>query len=151
RDHIVPWDPHSDGVGSTCIVPKTVGASRHMHLISKKHLMEELSCHGRLPIEGASEREEPVAEGIGRCGLLAAVGASSVVVKDRFRTEETKDDAILSREGSVTIKHKDGVCPLCSSSAADLVWASTGDGRGRWTSVPDRSVEEEQRRLVGMC
>ncbi|RWW68686.1 hypothetical protein BHE74_00023789 [Ensete ventricosum] len=33
--------------------------------------------------------------------------------------------------------------------SADLVWASTGDDRGRWTSVPDRAVEEEQRRLVG--
>ncbi|RZS01141.1 hypothetical protein BHM03_00030948 [Ensete ventricosum] len=69
-------------------------------------------------------------------------------VKDRFGTEETEDDVVLSREGLVTIEHKDGACPLCCSSAAGLVWASMGDGRRRWTSVPDRSVEE-RRRLVG--
>ncbi|THU54032.1 hypothetical protein C4D60_Mb10t20730 [Musa balbisiana] len=32
----------SDGADSYCMVPKTKGASRHMHLISEKHLMEEL-------------------------------------------------------------------------------------------------------------
>ncbi|THU54532.1 hypothetical protein C4D60_Mb10t26090 [Musa balbisiana] len=32
----------SEGADSYCMVPKTKGASRHMHLISKKHLMEEL-------------------------------------------------------------------------------------------------------------
>ncbi|RRT33415.1 hypothetical protein B296_00043020 [Ensete ventricosum] len=69
-------------------------------------------------------------------------------VKDCFGTEETEDDVVLSKEGLVTIEHKDGACPLCCSSAAGLVWASMGDGRRRWTSVPDRSVEE-RRRLVG--
>ncbi|RZS23669.1 hypothetical protein BHM03_00056639, partial [Ensete ventricosum] len=64
-------------------------------------------------------------------------------VKDRFGTEETADDAVLSREGLVTIEHKDGVCLLYCSSAAGLVWASTGDDHGRWTSVPDRFVEED--------
>ncbi|RWV91770.1 hypothetical protein GW17_00045911 [Ensete ventricosum] len=37
-DHVVPWVLHSDGVDSSCMVPKTKGASRHMHLISEKHL-----------------------------------------------------------------------------------------------------------------
>ncbi|RWW57510.1 hypothetical protein BHE74_00035695 [Ensete ventricosum] len=72
-------------------------------------------------------------------------------VKDRFGTEETEDDAILSREGLVTIEHKDGACLLYCSSVVGLVWASTGDGRGRWTSIPNRFVEEERRRLVVMC
>ncbi|RRT39805.1 hypothetical protein B296_00026403 [Ensete ventricosum] len=65
-------------------------------------------------------------------------------VKDHFGTEETEDDAVLSREGSVMIEHKDGACLLCCSSTVGLVWASTGNGRGRWTSIPDRSVEEER-------
>ena len=42
QDHVVPWVLHSDGADSSCMVPKTKGASGHMHLISEKHLMEEL-------------------------------------------------------------------------------------------------------------
>ena len=42
QDHVVPWVLHSDGVDSSCMVPKTKGASGHMHLISEEHLMEEL-------------------------------------------------------------------------------------------------------------
>ncbi|RZS26736.1 hypothetical protein BHM03_00060119, partial [Ensete ventricosum] len=42
RDYVVPWVLHSDGADSSCMVPKTKGASRHMHLISEKHLIEEL-------------------------------------------------------------------------------------------------------------
>ncbi|RRT48708.1 hypothetical protein B296_00045816, partial [Ensete ventricosum] len=91
-----------------------------------------------------SDRNEKVQE--------PAVGSRQLEhVKDRFGTEETEDDAVLSREGSVTIEHKDGVCLLCYSSATGLVWVSTSDGHRRWTSVPDRSVEEERRRLVVMC
>ena len=41
-DHVVPWVLLSDGADSSCMVLKTKGASRHMHLNSKKHLMEEL-------------------------------------------------------------------------------------------------------------
>ncbi|RRT64756.1 hypothetical protein B296_00021420 [Ensete ventricosum] len=37
-------------------------------------------CHGRLPVEGASEKEELAAEGIGWCGLLVATGVSSTAV-----------------------------------------------------------------------
>ncbi|RZS01963.1 hypothetical protein BHM03_00031922 [Ensete ventricosum] len=32
--------------------------------------------------------------------------------------------------------------------ATDLFWATTGDSRRRWTFVVDRSIEEEQWRLV---
>ncbi|RZS03314.1 hypothetical protein BHM03_00033482 [Ensete ventricosum] len=39
-------------------------------------------CHGRLPVEGASKKEEPTAEGIARCGWLAAAGASAAAVAD---------------------------------------------------------------------
>ncbi|RRT75125.1 hypothetical protein B296_00002391 [Ensete ventricosum] len=74
-------------------------------------------------LEGASKREESMVEGIGQRGLLVVAGAS-LAVKDRFRTEEIEDDAILSREGSVTIEHKDAACPLCCSNAADLVWGA---------------------------
>ena len=42
QDHVVPWVLHSNGVDSSCMVSKTKGASGHMHLISEKHLMEEL-------------------------------------------------------------------------------------------------------------
>ena len=42
QDHIVPWVIHSDGADSSYMVPKTKGASGHMHLISEKHLIEEL-------------------------------------------------------------------------------------------------------------
>ncbi|RZR82612.1 hypothetical protein BHM03_00009064 [Ensete ventricosum] len=36
-------------------------------------------------------------------------------------------------------------------SSAALVWASTGDGRGRWTSIPNRSLEEEQQIWFGIA
>ncbi|RWV78453.1 hypothetical protein GW17_00060580, partial [Ensete ventricosum] len=42
EDHVVPCVLHSDGTDSSCMVPKTKGASRHMHLISEMHLMVEL-------------------------------------------------------------------------------------------------------------
>ena len=42
QDHVVPWVIHSDEADSSCMVPKTKGASGHMHLISEEHLMEEL-------------------------------------------------------------------------------------------------------------
>ncbi|RRT35338.1 hypothetical protein B296_00058420 [Ensete ventricosum] len=41
-DYVVPRVLHSDGVDSFCMVLKTKGASRHMHLISEKHLTEGL-------------------------------------------------------------------------------------------------------------
>ncbi|RRT60754.1 hypothetical protein B296_00033859 [Ensete ventricosum] len=41
-DYVVPWVLHSDGANLSCMVPKTKGASRHMHLISEMHLTEEL-------------------------------------------------------------------------------------------------------------
>ncbi|RRT65796.1 hypothetical protein B296_00040799 [Ensete ventricosum] len=34
--------PHSDGADSSCMMPKSKGASRHMHLISVKQLTEGL-------------------------------------------------------------------------------------------------------------
>ncbi|RWW80725.1 hypothetical protein BHE74_00010920 [Ensete ventricosum] len=42
RDRVVPWGLHFDRANSSCMVPKTKGASRYMHLISEKHLTEEL-------------------------------------------------------------------------------------------------------------
>ncbi|RRT43025.1 hypothetical protein B296_00050997 [Ensete ventricosum] len=36
-------------------------------------------------------------------------------------------------------------------SSAALVWASTGNGHGRWTSVPNRFVEEEQQIWFGIA
>ncbi|RRT77978.1 hypothetical protein B296_00020114 [Ensete ventricosum] len=42
-DHVVPLVLHSDRAYSSCMVPKTKGASRHMHLISKMYLIEKLS------------------------------------------------------------------------------------------------------------
>ncbi|RRT65525.1 hypothetical protein B296_00014671 [Ensete ventricosum] len=42
RDRVVPWGLHSDRANSSCMMPKTKGASRYMHLISEKHLTEEL-------------------------------------------------------------------------------------------------------------
>ncbi|RZR77306.1 hypothetical protein BHM03_00002344 [Ensete ventricosum] len=47
---------------SSCMVPKTKGASRHMHLILEKHLMEELRrLHlrkAKLGSEGLSTGQE---------------------------------------------------------------------------------------------
>lgn len=60
QDHVVPWVLHSDGADSSCMVPKTEGASRHMHLISKKHLMEELR---RLNLRRRSWVQEALARG----------------------------------------------------------------------------------------
>ncbi|RWW63974.1 hypothetical protein BHE74_00028819 [Ensete ventricosum] len=54
------------------------------------------SCHGRLPVEGASEKEEPAAKGIGRCGWLATTGASATAVA------ATGDcSAAVEREGEI--------------------------------------------------
>ncbi|RWV78698.1 hypothetical protein GW17_00060284, partial [Ensete ventricosum] len=36
-------------------------------------------------------------------------------------------------------------------SSTTLVWASTGDGSGRWTSVPNRSIEEEEQIWFGIA
>ncbi|RZR99089.1 hypothetical protein BHM03_00028575, partial [Ensete ventricosum] len=36
-------------------------------------------------------------------------------------------------------------------SSAVLVWASTSGGRGRWTSVRDRSVKEKQQIWFGIA
>ncbi|RRT68312.1 hypothetical protein B296_00033728 [Ensete ventricosum] len=44
QDHIIPWVFHSDGVDSSSMVPKTKGASRHMHFILEKHLIKGLSA-----------------------------------------------------------------------------------------------------------
>ncbi|RRT45082.1 hypothetical protein B296_00031649 [Ensete ventricosum] len=54
---VVPWVLHSDGADSFCMVPKTRGASRHMHLVSEMHLMEGLSdstAKAKLGSEGLS-------------------------------------------------------------------------------------------------
>ncbi|THU55912.1 hypothetical protein C4D60_Mb11t11650 [Musa balbisiana] len=50
----------SDGANSYCMVPKTKGASGHMHLISKKHLMEELR---RLSLQRRSLVRKALARG----------------------------------------------------------------------------------------
>ncbi|THU47740.1 hypothetical protein C4D60_Mb09t18810 [Musa balbisiana] len=50
----------SDGADSYCMVPKTKGASGHMHLISKKHLMEELR---RLSLRRRSWVQKALARG----------------------------------------------------------------------------------------
>ncbi|RWW14401.1 hypothetical protein GW17_00021833 [Ensete ventricosum] len=42
RDHVIPWVIHFNEANSSCIVSKTKGALRHMHLISKKYLTEKL-------------------------------------------------------------------------------------------------------------
>ncbi|RZS17687.1 hypothetical protein BHM03_00049860 [Ensete ventricosum] len=42
QDHVVPWVLHFDGADSSCMVPKTKGAARYMHLVSEMHLTEEL-------------------------------------------------------------------------------------------------------------
>ncbi|RWW89726.1 hypothetical protein BHE74_00001243 [Ensete ventricosum] len=41
-DHVVLWVLHSDGIDSSCMLPKTKGASTYMHLIYEKHLTEKL-------------------------------------------------------------------------------------------------------------
>ncbi|RRT38208.1 hypothetical protein B296_00046570 [Ensete ventricosum] len=43
RGKIVPWVLYSDGADSSCMVPKTKGASKHMHLVLEMHLMKKLS------------------------------------------------------------------------------------------------------------
>ncbi|RRT72795.1 hypothetical protein B296_00034134 [Ensete ventricosum] len=49
-NHVIPWVLHSDGADLSCMVPKMKGASRHMHLISEKNLIEGLSgCSALLP------------------------------------------------------------------------------------------------------
>ncbi|RWW83771.1 hypothetical protein BHE74_00007716 [Ensete ventricosum] len=53
QEHVIPWVLHSDGADSSCIVPKTKGASRYMHLISKMHLTEELRATGELDCSSA--------------------------------------------------------------------------------------------------
>ncbi|RWW64911.1 hypothetical protein BHE74_00027826 [Ensete ventricosum] len=76
-------------------------------------------------------------------------------------SERESDVVQLSQEASCRAfeKGRAGDCVACSRrqkqgrqqkiaervrSSATLVWASTGDDRGRWTSVPNRSVEEQQ-------
>ncbi|RRT46505.1 hypothetical protein B296_00042236 [Ensete ventricosum] len=54
-------------------------------------------CHGRLPVEGASEKEELAAEGIRRRGLLVAAGASSAAVAT------TGDRSVASGVSSVLV------------------------------------------------
>ncbi|RZS07726.1 hypothetical protein BHM03_00038604 [Ensete ventricosum] len=51
---------------------------------------------------------------------------------------------------TVMTKEIDGVDERVRSSTT-LVWASTGDGSGRWTSVPNRSIEEEEQIWFGIA
>ncbi|RWW69772.1 hypothetical protein BHE74_00022591 [Ensete ventricosum] len=119
----------------------------------KQQETARLARGGRSRCGSSNRRLLGYGRGGRRRGAVVALDDRSLLVTakgsviDRFKIEETEDDVVLSIEGSVTIEHKDGACHLCCSSTADLVWASTGDDRGRWISIPDRSMEEEQRRL----
>ncbi|RRT58948.1 hypothetical protein B296_00044362 [Ensete ventricosum] len=42
RDHVVSWVIYSNGAELSCMVPKAKGSSRHIYLISEKHLTEKL-------------------------------------------------------------------------------------------------------------
>ncbi|RWV90202.1 hypothetical protein GW17_00047613, partial [Ensete ventricosum] len=64
-------------------------------------------------------------------------------------SEREFDVVQLSQEASCRAfeKGRAGDCRKIAErvrSSIALVWASTGDDRGRWTSVPNRSVEEQQ-------
>ncbi|RWW82291.1 hypothetical protein BHE74_00009257 [Ensete ventricosum] len=61
-DYVVLWVLHSDGAYSFCMVLKTKRASRHMHLISEKHLIERLRYDPRVGGEGELPKEHTQSE-----------------------------------------------------------------------------------------
>ncbi|RWW84333.1 hypothetical protein BHE74_00007066 [Ensete ventricosum] len=75
-DHVVLWFPHSDRVDSSCMEPKTKGASRGIHLISEKHLTKELRqtqlAEAKLRSEGLNTRQEDIEAAIGELDCFRA-------------------------------------------------------------------------------
>ncbi|RRT70671.1 hypothetical protein B296_00012348 [Ensete ventricosum] len=75
-DHVVLWFPHSDRVDSSCMEPKTKGASRGIHLISEKHLTKELRqtqlAEAKLRSEGLSTGQEDIEAAIGELDCFRA-------------------------------------------------------------------------------
>ncbi|RWV83950.1 hypothetical protein GW17_00054379 [Ensete ventricosum] len=59
---------------------------------------------------------------------------------NRFGTEETTESSVKNRGKHQRVR-----------SFAALVWASTSDGRGRWTSVRDSSMNEKQQIWFGIA